>query len=227
MQEQSVQDHIYNGLASINFEFLAERPLATSGIKTAMDGDEANNTVHAVAEDMVRIIDGTYYFIARYRYRELYSIAEIKDMLPMIAVPEKYDILSTKYFDEQITRAKANKLNPAILNAMEIAYATKAFNNDLEIAEHVSLILKLDPLAGIGEDDKMSRLSNDGITRLDYIVSSNINKFVNEATETNNRFAELQTAQQKVIIYAMAQAQVDANIATLIPQDGFDTQNNN
>lgn len=173
VQETSVNEHIFHGLSSINFEFLASTPLSQSGKAKEVDKDELNNTVHSIAEDLVRIIDKVYYFIAVYRYGGQYKTDEIYDMLPMIAVPEKYDILSTKYFDEQITSAKANKLNPAILNAMEISYASKAFNNDLDIAEHVGLILKLDPLAGISEDDKMSRLSNNGITQLDYIVSSN------------------------------------------------------
>lgn len=233
VQEQGVQDHIYNGLAAINFEFLAERPLAVSGIKTALDGDEMNNTVHAVAEDMVRIIDKVYWLIALYRYSTQYTPAEIYEMLPDIAVPEKYDILSTKYFDEQLTSAKANKLNPAILNAMEVSYATKAFNNDLEIAEHVGLILKLDPLAGITEDDKMSRLSNNGITKLDYIVSSNINKFVNEAVEANADFHDLDTTKQKEIIYKMALEQQAGEVSALIPtglnqpSDESDTEGDN
>jgi hypothetical protein len=216
VQEQGVQDHIYNALAAINFEFLAERPLATSGIKTAMDGDEMNNTVHAVAEDLVKIIDKVYWLIGLYRYSVQYTADEIYDMLPMITVPEKYDILSTAYYDEQITSAIKNKLNPAIINAMEITYATKAFNNEPKIAEHVGLLLKLDPLAGISEDDKMSRLSNNGITQLDYIVSSNINKFVNEALEINNGFMDLDTKKQKAVIYGMAKAQMDEQTKDII-----------
>ncbi len=154
-----------------------------------------------------------------YRYGGQYSREEIYEMLPMIAVPEKYDILSTKYFDEQLTSAKGNKLNPAILNAMEVAYATKAFNNDLDIAEHVGMILKLDPLAGIAEDDKMSRLSNGGILLLDYIVSSNINKFVDVATEKNTGFADMDVTRQREIIYALATEQQGNEVAELLPKD--------
>jgi hypothetical protein len=219
VQELSVHDHIYNALAAINFEFIMERPLATSGIKTAMDGDEANNMTHSIAEDLVKVIDKVYWLIALYRYSTQYTPAEIYEMLPMIAVPEKYDILSTTYYDEQMTSAIKNKLNPVILNAMEVAYATKVFNNDLDIAEHVGLVLSLDPLAGVSEDDKMSRLSNNGITQLDYVVSSNINKFVAEAIEQNNGFTDLDTVKQKEIIYKMGQEQIDKPGADLLPND--------
>jgi len=219
VQETSINDHIYHGLSAINFEFLASSPLNQSGTAKEVDKDELNTTVHAIAEDLVRIIDRVYYLIARYRYSTQYSVKEILAMVPDIAVPEKFDILSTKYYDEQLTSAKNNKLNPAIMNAMEVAYATKAFNNDLDIAEHVQLLLKLDPLAGIAEDDKMSRLSNNGITQLDYIVSSNINKFVDIAMEKNNGFADMDTTRQRDIIYKLAIEQEVAETATIIPMD--------
>lgn len=221
LQEKGVQDHIFNALAAINFEFLAASPLNQSGVAKEVDKDELNNTVHAVAEDILAIMDKVYYWIARYRYSEQYTDEQIKMMLPMIAVPEKYDILNTSYYDDQITSAIKNKLNPAIITAMEVTYATKAFNNDPKIAELVGLVLKLDPLAGISEDDKMSRLSNNGITQLDYIVSSNINKFVNDAIETERGFFDLDTQKQKLKIYAMAQTQLNDQTAMIadIPND--------
>ena len=219
LQEVSVQDHIYNALASINFEFLTDTPLNQSGKAKEVDKDELNTMVHSIAEDLVRIMDKIYWYIALYRYSTQYTSEQIYTMLPDIAVPEKFDILSTKYFDEQITSAIANKLNPAILNQLQVSYATKVFNNDLDISSYVGMILKLDPLAGISEDDKMSRLSNEGITKLDYVVSSNINKFVAEAVEANREFDDLDISQQKDIIYKMAQAQIDGQVIELMPID--------
>lgn len=221
VQEQSIQDHIYSALASINFEFLAATPVNQSGVAKEVDKDELNTTVHSIAEDLVRIIDHTYYLIALYRYynEALYTPEQIIEMLPDIAVPEKFDILSAKYYDEQMTSAIKNKLNPAILNAMEVSYATKAFNNDLDIAQYVGMILKLDPLSGISEDDKMSRLSNGGITMLDYVVSSNINKFVADAVENVNGFKDKEIKEQKVIIYKMAADQISEQTTALMPED--------
>ena len=214
VQEASVQNHIYEALAAINFEFLTETPLNQSGKAKEVDKDELNTMVHSIAEDIVRIIDKVYWFTALYRYSEQYTQDEIYAMLPEIAVPEKYDILSTKYFDDQITSAIKNKLNPAILNAMEVAYATKAFNNDLDIAEYVQMVLEIDPLSGISEDDKMARLSNKGITLLDYVVSSNINKFVADAMQSGNDFKDMDIVKQKEVIYKLAQEQIQSDTVT-------------
>lgn len=221
LQQESIKNHIYSALASINFEFLADTPLNQSGTAKEVDKDELNSMVHSIAEDLVRIIDKVYYLIALYRYSAQYTPEQIYEMLPTIAVPEKYDILSAKYYDEQMASAIKNKLNPAILNAMEVAYATKAFNNDLDIAHYVGLILKLDPLSGISEDDKMSRLSNNGITQLDYVVSSNINKFVATAVETITGFMDLDVIKQKAAIYVMAKAQIDESAADIMPVDNI------
>ena len=219
VQEVSIESHIYNALASINFEFLAKTPLNQSGVAKEVDKDDLNTMVHSIAEDLVNIIDHVYYLIALYRYSVQYTKEEIKSMLPNITVPEKYDILSAQYFDQQLTSAKTNKLNPAILNAMEVSYASKAFNNDLNIAKYVDLILQLDPLSGISEDDKMARLSNDGILRIDYIVSSNINKFVKMAIEKNPDFVDLDIIKQREEIYKMAKEQEDSINVELIPAD--------
>ncbi len=219
VQSAGVEEHIYKGLAAINFEFLAATPINQSGTAKEVDKDELNNTVYSIAEDLVRIMDNVYRLVSIYRYGSQYTIDEIEEMLPMIAVPEKFDILSNSYFAEQMKHVIDMKLSPAISNAMQVTYATKAFNNDLEIAEHVGLLLKLDPLAGITEDDKMSRLSNGGITKLDYIVSSNINKLVELAKEAYNKFMEFETKKQREIIYELAKKQDDEEITSLLPTD--------
>lgn len=200
VQEQSVKDHLYYALAALNFEFLAESPLAQSGVAKGMDQDGANNTVHSIAEDIVRIMDSVYRWIALYRYSGQYSEQDIEEMLPKIAVPEKYDILSGSILSDQIKSAKDNNANAAILNAMEVEYAGKVFNNDSDISELVNLILQLDPLANISEDNKMSRLSNKGITLETYVISSNINEFVQRALEDNSGFMDLERPKQREIV---------------------------
>lgn len=210
VQEQSIKDHLYYALASLNFEFLAESPMAQSGVAKAMDADGANNTVHSVAEDIVRIMDGVYAWIAKYRYSAQYNEAEIEEMLPKIPVPEKYDIISGAALGEQIKTAKGNNANAVILNAMEVEYASKVFNNNSEIADRVNLVLELDPLANISEDDKMSRLSNKGITQETYVISSNINEFVQRALEANPDFMELDRVKQRDVIKGYAAEQIKA-----------------
>jgi hypothetical protein len=218
VQEESVDKHIYNGLASISLEFTMQSPLAQSGVAKATDQDGANNTVHSVAEDIVAIMDDVYFWVAMWRYGMQYDITQIEEMCPRVAVPEKYDIFTSTMYQEQFKAAKDSKMNPVILNMLEAEYANKAFNNDPGVRDRVELVLSLDPLANISEDDKMSRLSNNGITKESYIISSNINAFVERAIEDNASFVTLDITAQKEVIKKYAAEQLAATAAEVIPQ---------
>lgn len=204
LMEDSVRQHIYDGLAAINFQELAEVPLAESGVAKTVDRDEKNNTIHAIAEDVVKIMDSTYKITAYYRYKNLYSFEEIDKMLPSIPVPEKYDLFSITDMQNELNTAKTGKTNPVIVNAMEVDYASKRFNTDESVRDMVSLTLKLDPLPNISEDEKMARLSNKGILQETYIVSSNINEFVQRALDEDPKFAGLPLKEQKAKLLAYA-----------------------
>jgi hypothetical protein len=204
LMEKSVEQHIYNGLAAINFQDLAQVPLAESGISKQVDRDEQNNTIHAIAEDLVKIMDSTYKIIAYYRYKNIYTFEEIDKMLPQIPVPEKYDLLSITNVQAELNSAKTGKTNPVIVNAMEIDYASKRFNTDESVRDLVSLILKLDPLPNISEDEKMARLSNKGILQETYIVSSNINEFVQRAIDEDADFPGKPLKDQKIKLLSYA-----------------------
>jgi hypothetical protein len=204
LMEDSVRQHIYDALAAINFQELASVALSQSGVAKAVDRDEQNNTVHAIAEDLVKIMDSIYSLIADYRYKDLYSMEEIKEMLPSIAVPDKYDLFSIKNLQEDLKQAKDSKLNPVIQNAMEVDYAGKLFNNDTSVRDMVSLVIKLDPLPNISEDDKMSRLSNKGILPQSYIISSNINEFIQRAIDEDPDFASKPLKDQKAVMMRYA-----------------------
>jgi hypothetical protein len=241
IMDESWRKHIFDALAAINFQFLDQTPLNQSGTAKEVDKEELNNTVHAIAEDIVKIMDNLYYLIANYRYRALYPNQEqIESMLPSIAVPEHFDLLSSQFMQEEIGKAKTNKLNPTIVNAMEIEYAGKRFINEPEVKERTELILKLDPLPNITEDEKMSMLSNKGITKMVYIITSNIQSFVQRAVFENKDFAQWDLSDQieKLEEYAQeqidqekaeseaaikkAQQNMDANQQPEIPDDGED-----
>lgn len=211
IMEESIEKHIYNGFAALSFEFLAERPLATSGIKTAMDSDEMNNTVHGIAEDIVAAMDNIYWLIGLYRYKEIYKPDEIIEMIPNVEVPDKFDILSSTHTQEELTAAKTNKSNPVIISALETAYTSSRFNTDPDIRDRLVLILTLDPLPNISEDDKMSRLSNKGVTLETYVISSNIQEFVQRAIEADEKFVDMELEEQRKVLAKFAQEIMTAN----------------
>lgn len=228
IMDDSVRQHIYDGLAAINFQQLAAVPLSESGVAKAVDRDEQNNTVHAIAEDLVKIMDQTYSLNADYRYKDQYSFEEIDGMLPSIAVPEKFDLFSIATLQEDLKKAKDTKMNPVIQNAMEIDYAGKLFNSDSLVKDMVSLIIRLDPLPGLSEDEKMSRLSNKGITPESYIISSNINEFVQRAIDEDKEFSIKPLKDQKAVMIKYAQEVIGklSPVAKIIPlnNDNEETQ---
>ncbi len=201
IQSTSVDAHIYSALSSINFQFLEQTPLNQSGTAKEVDKDELNNTVNAIAEDIVRNMDNFYKFCAYYRYSTLYPIDYIDEfILPKINVPERYDLLSSVYLESQIKAAKENGLNPVIKNALEGEYAGKKFPTMPQIKDQLKLIYDLNPLANIDEDEKMSMLSNKGITLRTYVISCNIREFIQRAIDENKKFANLTLKEQKEIV---------------------------
>jgi hypothetical protein len=213
VQDKRIEAHKYAALAAINMEFLAKTPLSESGIAKEVDRDELNNFVNSIAEDVIRMMDSIIWVSALFRYRAQHGEEEIKKMLPMIPVPEKFDMLSSRHLEEEMKSAKDNKLNPLLLNAIEIDYAGKKFSTDPNVKEELLLILQLDPLPNVSEDDKMLRLSQGGITKETYIISSNIHEFVQRAIQEDPTFPDKDIKEQKAKIKSYASAQAQAETA--------------
>ena len=213
IMDESVANHKYEALAAINFQFLEDTPLNESGKSKEVDKDELNNTVHSIAEDIVAVMDNTYKITAYWRYKGLYSLDEINRMLPVIPVPEKFDILSPQHTADELKQAKESKSNPVIINAMEIGYASKRFGNEPAVRDRLSLILELDPLPNITEDEKMSRLSNKGISLETYVISSNIHEFVQTAIDEDAKFVDKPLKEQKKVMKKYAQEAIAENNA--------------
>lgn len=205
LQDERVKQHIYDALASLNMEFLANTPLSQSGVAKEVDKDELNNFVNGIAEDIVRILDNVYFFINEYRYMIVVPNREQRiSMLPSINVPTKYDILSSQHLISDLTNAETAKVNPVIRRTLEIEYAKKKFNTDPNVSLEVQTVLELDPLYGLTEDEKMVRKSNGAITETDYIISCNIVSFVRRAVENNKAFYSLSYEQKREAISKLA-----------------------
>jgi len=185
LQDDRVRQHLYDALSTLNMEFLAEVPLNQSGTAKMVDKDELNNFVNSIAEDIVRILDNVYYFINEYRYSGIVSNKDARiKMLPNVSVPQKYDMLSSSVLLADLTAARNAKVSTSIIKELEIEYAKKKFYTEHEIGSQSEAIFELDPLYGLSEDEKMTRLANGGITEIDYIISCNINSFVKRANES-------------------------------------------
>lgn len=213
IQDERIDKHEFKALSSINMEYLAQTPLNESGKAKEVDKDALNNFVNAVAEDIVWTMDEVYYYSNEMRYNVIVpNAAQRKGLLPYIPVPEKFDLLSSTYLEDQISKQKENKGNPIIINAMEEEYVNKKFAADDDIRKRVLLSIRLDPLAGVGEDDRASRMSQNGITKETYVLSCNIREFIDQAIdEKGESFFTMKPKEQKDLLKSYARQQIEEN----------------
>ena len=224
IQDERIDKHIFKALSAINMEYLAETPLNESGKAKEVDKDSLNNFVHSIAEDLVSTMDKIYYFICEYRYKEVVQDNLRKEFLPYISVPEKFDLLSSTYLEDQLEKLKKGQGNPFIITQVEKDYVNKKFEGDNLTKRKVLLGIELDPLTGLSDDDKMTRLSNKGITLETYVISCNIQEYIARAVDDKgDSFYAMITKDQKGLLSEYAKEQIDSNSTAAIILDNNPT----
>ena len=211
IMDKRVDNHLYKALAAINMEFLANVPLSESGIAKQVDRDELNNFVHSVAEDLVRLMDRIIKMSIDYRYMTLVPDKKArKELAPEINVPQVFDLLSTSYLMDELEKARKAGLNPVLIKALEIEFASKKFLTDDEVVEFLGCIYQLDPFGALSSDDKMVISQNDWAMKVDVIISANIQYFVQRAMNEEEDFDDLEYAMKREIMVRYAQEVIDS-----------------
>lgn len=214
LQDKRISDHIFRSLASINMQFLAQTPLTQSGIAKSVDKDELNNFVYGIAEDIVKVMDMVYYFCNEYRYYFIVPNEKArKALVPVIPVPEKYDIVTGVDLTEELKGIKDAQVTSALMIEKEFEFTNKVFASEPDVRNRLECFYSLDPLPGVNEDEKLTRLQAGGITEQDYVISSNIVPFIRMAFFENEDFNELpfDKQQAKMVEYATAKMKIIAD----------------
>lgn len=201
LQEERIRQHIYDALSAINMEFLAETPIAQSGVAKQVDREELYSFVHSIAEDVVRIMDEVSYDVLAWRHYA--QNVDVNELLPYIPVPERYDMLSGKVLVDELTSMVQAKVDPAIINAAQIELADKKFNES-KVKDLVILKLKLDPFAGVPEENISLQRTFGAVDQNDLVVHANISKFVTRALSEVDGFADLSYSEQEQIMQKYA-----------------------
>jgi hypothetical protein len=201
LQEERIRQHIYDALSAINMEFLAETPIAQSGVAKQVDREELYSFVHSIAEDVVRIMDEVSYDVLAWRHYA--QNVDVNELLPYIPVPERYDMLSGKVLVDELTSMVQAKVDPAIINAAQIELADKKFNES-KVKDLVILKLKLDPFAGVPEENISLQRTFGAVDQNDLVVHANISKFVTRALSEVEGFADLSYSEQEQIMQKYA-----------------------
>lgn len=225
--DEAIDKHLYQALESINMQFLAETKLAQSGIAKEWDREETSAFAYKVASIMTNIKKLAYYYINEYRYGFLVPDQKAREaMLPIITIPKKFDIITINGLIQQHKTGKEAQLSPVLIMAMEAEIAEKMFSDDPMVAIETKLRYQLDPLVGLSEDEKATRLSNNGITEQDYVISCNIGQFCKRAMQEDPQFPNKTYADQVEKMQEYAQEVIDSNSTRVQLQEALRIQNN-
>lgn len=206
IMDNRFKQRIYDALSAINMEFLAEKPIAQSGVAKQYDAEELNNFVYSVAEDMISFINYASYYTALWRYKNIYpNKSDIIGMLPYINIPIKYEIVSDSIMLDDITRMVNAKVDSTLIIAAEIEYARRKFSTNPKIAEQISSRMELDPLAGYGDDSILSANQLGVIKKEDITIHYNISKFISRAINEIKNWDQLNHIEKYNILFRYAQ----------------------
>jgi hypothetical protein len=210
IQDERIFNHIFEALSAINMEFLSQTPLNQSGKAKEVDKDELNSFVYGVCYHSISVICKVYYFINEERVMDLgFTEDQRKQMLPKIAIPERFEILSENYLQEQITNSK-DKINPIIIGAREIEFVNKVFENNPMVKEKIKATIQLNPLPAMTPEQKDEAVLSGTILKEDAIISNYIQFFVEKATQEHEDFLEMEYEEKYKIIQGYAQEKLTA-----------------
>lgn len=189
---QRLEAHEITALKSINHEFLAYSPEKQSGIAKSMDRQELTAYTYAVAYHSVEnVIDDVYWYINYFRYNQIVKNEQtLEQMLPKIAIPQNYDLLTESVIEAQIKSAKESNVDPEIVDAMQIEYVSKKFPNDEALRYKMKCIKQLDPFPGKTAQEKSDMMLAKTVTVEDVVLSNYIYQFIERATIENEDFYE-------------------------------------
>lgn len=216
--DKRIEGHLFKALASINMQFLAQTPLSISGEAKMVDREALNNFVYNIAEDLVWIMDDIYRVTCDYRYGIVVpDLTKRKAMLPTVAVPEKFDLLSSSVLADEVKAATESKLSAVIVSQLQIDYCAKKFYQQPEVRDEQICVMELDPMLGTTEDEKMVRLQNGGVDKADYILSCNIVPFVKRAMREVPNFLKESRDVQLVKLMEYTTQKLNATKTETIP----------
>ncbi len=211
LQAERIVNHIYNALSAVNMEWLSSMAQNQSGKAKEVDRDELNSYVYSIAYHLVEnIVKDVYYFINEFRYCKLIADAQTREkQLPTIAIPSKFDILTSNILEQQMKSAMDSKADSEIIDQLELEYVQKKFPNEPDLRNRMKLKKSLDPFPRLTVDEKGALLLNKSADVIDVIVSNYLQPFIEQALFDEPKFMEFEFDKQKEKIYEYGQLKAD------------------
>jgi hypothetical protein len=234
LQAERIASHVYNALSAINMEWLSSMSQTQSGVAKEVDRDELNNYVYGIAYHLVEtLVKPIYYFVNEFRYCKVIVDGEAREkQLPTIAIPSKFDILTSNILEQQMKSAMDSKADSEIIDQLELEYVQKKFPNEPDLRNRMKLKKSLDPFPRLTIDEKNNLALNKLADPLDLIVSNYLQPFIEMALFEDENFMTLDFDKQKEAIYKMGEEKLSKMDASqkikdkAIAQKGLDPKTN-
>lgn len=215
IQVDMIKQEKYEALAAINMEFLMDEPLNQSGTAKEVDRDELNNFVYGIAYHLVvNILDPAYYFINEMRYRKIVPGADArKKMLPKIAIPETFDILTRSAKEDNLAKISKSDISPDIKEIYEDQFVQEVFQDDPETRDKLKMAHVHNPLPGRSDQDIATALRAGIVTRVDAILATYLKLFLGQILVDDSSFLKKTWDEQHKILVDMAKKKLEEDSA--------------
>lgn len=191
---QDIYTNLYRGLAALNFEFLAETPLNTSGVSKAYDRQELNGFLYKIAR---HVLQTQFLPLCKAFAAFLFPQSPPERLIPTFQIPERFDLIDASDYETEMTALKNADAPPALRRAVEREYIERRFSGNPNEKARLSALLDLQPLPAASFDTLITMYEKGFIAYDEFYIAFHLEELIDRAAETNPNFYQIPVSEQK------------------------------
>jgi hypothetical protein len=183
---QAVEQAGFNALSMLNLEYLVKVGMNQSGKAKEYDRQDINALFYNVAfylaskysEIATVIVLRTIPGLRDPEMMPYISNEQLSNLLPNVSIPESFDVITMEAASEAYSQAIKDNHSPIIVRQRERDLVMKLYGTNEQVEDVVKLTELIDPLP-FSQEVKTLVYNNRGCTQFDYILSTNLHKYIN------------------------------------------------
>jgi hypothetical protein len=183
---EAVEQAGFNALSMLNLEYLVKVGMNQSGKAKEYDRQDINALFYNVAfylaskySELATVI--VLRTIPGMRDPELIpyiSNEQLAELLPKVSIPESFDVITMEAASQAYSQSIKDNHSPIIVRQRERDLVMKLYGTNEQVEHVVKLTELIDPLP-FSPEVKTLIYNNKGCTQFDYILSTNLHKYIN------------------------------------------------
>ena len=199
--EKKIALLLSQGFASINMDIIDKVGENQSGKAKDIDRTELTSFLNKISTNFFdNILYNAYRFISLWRY----SVID-EATFPIINKPTSFSVLDSSTLVEEIKMLDEAGVNTT---QWELDLIAKKFPNDMKKQDFEKALIELDPLSGKTEEEKTEIVMNGGVSREQFIVSSNLRNFLMDIMEKDEDFLQKTREVKNAALIELAKKQI-------------------